>query len=256
MEKYQTMKAISSKGLSRLKNSVMNFTALQPSYIVPQAVHMTEMSANPTLNEMLLKYELKLVPVTGDGNCFLSAIALNMLTDVNHWAYNDEFVGDRRSKYEEFVEVGKFDYETEANKFRSDGFYDSELGNTMPLALCTALQCCIILFSRDHHTRNKYITPNVLGSEAVCFLVYSPNGPGHYDYAIPLHTSSSTRTSDASLTHSTTCSCGVNPKIVSCKPSAVYATRCRFSKNLDHAHHYVDVLTAETPLEQSLNLHL
>ena len=57
----------------------------------------------------------------------------------------------------------------------------------IPLALCTALQCCMIVFSRDQHTRNMYISPQMVVCEAVCFLVRSPDGPGHYDYGIPCY---------------------------------------------------------------------
>ena len=97
-----------------------------------------------------------------NGDCFFAAVATTLISDVQTWqhplsligATNDvtvatlagilreafvrELLGERQSNYEAFVAHTNMDYTVEANKFCDKGYFDSELGNTMPLALSTA----------------------------------------------------------------------------------------------------------------------
>ena len=99
----------------------------------------------------------------GDGNCFFTAIASSMLQNPELWntslslasvtvtpettvnvlatalrqVYIAELTGERRSKYEEFFVQQDSSYDEEARKFLAQGFYNSDLGDTMPLATCT-----------------------------------------------------------------------------------------------------------------------
>ena len=50
-----------------------------------------------------------------------------------------ELLGEQCANYEVFIAHTDLDYCLEANKFNQDGYYDSELGNTMPLVLAMAL---------------------------------------------------------------------------------------------------------------------
>ena len=54
-------------------------------------------------------------------------------------AYVKELLGDNRHLYEAFISHTDIDYTTKAQK-NLNPFYDSVLGNTMPLALSMALQ--------------------------------------------------------------------------------------------------------------------
>ena len=131
--------------------------------------------------------------------------------------------------YEAFILHTNLDYDTEANRFNEDHYFFSELGNTMPLALASAFQFSIVIFSRDPRTRTMYITPEVITTEATAFLIYTPSNQGHYDAAIPCHVVSA----QGSSNHSS-CRCGINRKMItnetvtnqSCKPSKIYKTRC------------------------------
>ena len=90
-----------------------------------------------------------------------------------------ELLGDNRYLYEAFISHTDIDYSTEAQFFFNPSFYDSVLGNTMPLALSTALQFSIVIFSKDSRTPIMYVTPDNVASEASAFVVYNPEGGGH-----------------------------------------------------------------------------
>ena len=65
-----------------------------------------------------------------------------------------------------------------------------------------------------------YITPEII---ATAFLVYTPDGGGHYDAAIPHHIGKNMHELNSC------CRCGSNQKnstSQSCKPSPIYSTRC------------------------------
>ena len=67
-------------------------------------------------------------------------ISVDDLSTILRKIYVTELLGERRSQYEGLITHTNFDYEAEANKFSISEFFDSELGNTMPLAIATALQ--------------------------------------------------------------------------------------------------------------------
>ena len=180
---------------------------------------------------------------------FFTSIAHNMLSDMNRWTkslslagvkdeeidvnqlstilrqtYVKELLGERRAKYEVFVSHTNMNYEEEATKFQTDGFFNSELGNTMPLALATALQFPIIIFPRDSNMSILHVTPDVITTNATAFVVHSSVAAGHYDAALPCH-KYTPETSEKALK----CSCGINDKSgrPSCVTSSIYATRCK-----------------------------
>ena len=254
-EKFRLMKNLSSMGLPNLKDSTMHFTPFDPSH-----THSTVSSQVSTVHQMLYKYGLQPATVCGDGNCFFSAVALSMIRNIEEWRaslvlagltvtsdvtlntvttalsqiFVRELLGERRSKYEDFLVQESLDYDVEANKFLTSGFYDSDLGDTMPLALCTALQFSMVIFSTDVRLPIMYITPEIVASESTAFLVHTPQDndrltKGHYDYAVPFHSASRRPLSQLKTI---TCRCGANRKddTVSCKPSPFYATRCKCLK--------------------------
>ena len=111
-------------------------------------------------------------------------IILHDLAMLLRQAYVKELLGDNHYLYEAFISHTDIDYST---VFLNPSFYDSVLGNTMPLALSTALQFSIVIFSKDSRTPIMYVTPDNVASEATAFVVYNPEGEGHYDVALPYH---------------------------------------------------------------------
>lgn len=258
LEKLQIMKSLLSMGLPNLKECTMHFTSFDPKPTL-----CTPDTQVLTAHQKLYKYGLQPATVCGDGNCFFTAVAssmirntrvwhdslslagvtvnseltLNMVTTALRQVFVRELLGERRSKYEDFLVQEGLDYDSEANKFLTSSFYDSELGDTMPLALCTALQFSIIIFSTDARVPTMYVTPEIVASEATAFLVHTPQDDekltkGHYDYAVPFHNISGCSVSELQF-NSSSCRCGVNKKdksILSCKPTPFRATRCKCFK--------------------------
>ena len=129
-------------------------------------------------------------------------------------AYVKELLGERRHQYEAFVSDIDINYDLEAQKFMDPTFYDSVLGDIMPLALSTALQFSIIIFSTDSRRPVMYVTPDITANDATAFLVYNPDGKGHYDAAVPCNQNTEAQTPlSASTSRSTSCKCGANKRV-------------------------------------------
>jgi hypothetical protein len=249
LQKYHIHNTLKAMGLSNLQNRTMHFTAYEPAVIYD----CSDCDIN-ILKDKLSTYGLTLVLAPPDGDCFFSAVAMNLLSDLTAWKHSfnlvgiehhegltveavtgklpqvfvQEILGERRPEYEAFVSHTNLDYEKEASKFQERGYFDSELGNLMPLALSTALQLSSVIFTRDDTTPAMYITPEIVAGEATVFLVYTSEGKGHYDAAIAAHKTGKRPTSSV-----TRCRCGVNKKCtdaVSCQSTAFYTARCKCFK--------------------------
>ena len=83
-------------------------------------------------------------------------------------AFVKELLGERHQEYEGRCDI---DYTSEAKKFLEPDFYTSGLGNTMPLALATALQLPIAIFSTDTTRSTMYVSPVNVTSTATSFVV-------------------------------------------------------------------------------------
>ena len=106
----------------------------------------------------------------------------------------------------------------------------------MPLALSTALQFSIVIFSKDSRTPIMYVTPDNVASEATAFVVYNPEGEGHYDVALPYHRCGNV-SSQATKLYVTFCKCGIYKRGLdilarkSCNSCPFYAARCKCFKS-------------------------
>ena len=90
----------------------------------------------------------------------------------------DELLGPRYVEYEKFLTPLVHDYQMEARRFLQPTFYDSPIGNAMPFAVATALQCSIVIFPVDTTDPTKYVSPMNVESNATAFVVYDPRGSG------------------------------------------------------------------------------
>ena len=141
----------------------------------------------------------------------------------------DEILGDHRTMYEHFVQPID-DYTTESKKFLQDGFYNSSVGDLMPVAMATALLTNIVIFNASQDSHPIYVVPVVGFPSGIIFLVYHPAGTGHYDAAIPCSYASTKFTLTNANSHvKTSCSCGINTtkSKTSCAPNPTYSTRCK-----------------------------
>ncbi len=81
LRKFQVLRSLSAMGLSRLKQSVIHFASFHPD----PASTTKLLDVNTTLRKTLQDNALQFTQVHGDGNCFFTAIALNMVSDRNQW---------------------------------------------------------------------------------------------------------------------------------------------------------------------------
>lgn len=247
VQKHYIMKALQELGLSRLQKNAVNFRNLDVNTFEQNEV-------TQKIEEKVAEYGLKIQQVNPDGDCFFKSLAINIMSNLDAWkqsltgvglivnhelnteslslmlrkVYVQELLGERLANYESFVSHTAIQYSTEASKFLQSGYYDSELGNTMPLALATALRATIIIFSAST-PYPMYVTQEGTTSTLTAFVVYTPSGPGHYDAAIPYIK----MTKPNFQPKRSSCNCGVNSKSNqnSCKPSPIYQTRCKCLKN-------------------------
>ena len=136
--------------------------------------------------------------------------------------------------YRGFTELSVLEFKNEAQKFLIDGFYNSPLGDIMPLAMANILSVDILVFTAQPHNPILFVSPSVpTASHGTIFIVYDFNGPGHYDAAVRCNksivpdkgTSSSIPDSKVIICKK----CGVNgrkDKMQSCVPLEHYSTRC------------------------------
>ena len=112
---------------------------------------------------------LQLTSILGDGNCFFSAIAENIKHSPDQWkpvlntivsdetnlstvlrkAMVEELLGPKRPEYEAFLSPLVPNYELAVKCFLDQSFFNSPIGNAMPLAMARAIQCSIVIFYSD-----------------------------------------------------------------------------------------------------------
>ena len=95
-----------------------------------------------------------------------------------------------------------------------------------------------------------YITPEVVTTEAVVFLVYDSTGKGHYDAAIPFH-----KLNRTNLVSSKNCTCGVNKKSTTTEffnPCLIYTKRCKCYKESRPCNAWCQCVCCANPFGQRI----
>lgn len=176
------------------------FHCLNNSTMDNESVH------NKRLSNVLKGWGVTKEPMEGDGNCCFSAVAFSIKINSNHltnlqittlknngidvsldldtsatvlrqlvvaeWKQN-------ASKYEDFLP--NTDVIQEADKFLMSGFYNSDLADTMILALANILQATIVVFSSIECHPVFCITPRIQTISFPFMVAYTQCGSGHYD---------------------------------------------------------------------------
>ena len=108
----------------------------------------------------------------------------------------EEFFGPTRHVYEPFLVTSTVGYDKEAQNFQQPGFYDSELGNYVPLEMSNILQVPIVIFTSTENYPITHVIPRgrVL-SEIPFYLAYDHSGSGHYSSVIEETTANSSTVS-------------------------------------------------------------
>ncbi len=193
-------------------------------YVVTEQQEAEKQEHLVRLKAILLSWRFHHSPVDEDGNCFFSAIALGLLQNAAYIISGlgiqmdsqitvlvaklrevivAEWLGPNRYDYEEFLTTD-ICYESEANHFLTDGYYNSELGNSMPLAMANALKISIVVFSSQEGSPVYYVSSKYT-TQCVLYLAYTSYQGGHYDHCVPM--------SDIPLPQpQSRCRCGVNAR--------------------------------------------
>lgn len=184
-------------------------------------------SDSSTLDSVIAAWEMKRVPIDGDGNCCFVAIAhglqllkrrnsadsLNQHLDFNciknlsqqlrqivvkEWRDNTEY-------YSDFLV--DCDIKQEADKFLQSGFFASDLGDTVLLGIANALGIQFIVFTSQECHPVIHVTPQQIICGTPIYLAYSHTGSGHYDAVIQKTAAEPLPNNVSKIAH---CKCGIN----------------------------------------------
>jgi len=244
VNKFKVHQCLLKENLVRMSSDIHNFEQYIP-------YDNKFMGSDSSSNELLSNYGLTIALTKPDGNCFFEAIAINISqngrlnnirdnypSNINEMMKNlrlnfvNETLGINKQLYTNFIPSDdEVDFEAEAKKFLENGYFNSSLGDLMPLAMATALNLFIFIIPSNLYDSPLFVNPLCRQPQGVIFMIYNPAGSGHYDAALPYSS-----TINSNKVESTTrkeisicCSCGVNKKddAKSCAPNTTYATRCK-----------------------------
>jgi hypothetical protein len=171
------------------------------------------------IDSVLSTWNFERVPVPADGNCLFTAVALALVERVQNEdkAVMDilqklgvpinecnvtrisqllrslvvqEWQGDNGDYYQSFTTS---DIQSEAQQYFNSGEFAGNLGDLMVVTLSNVLHMPISIFTTIPNLSVLCITPGpITQAETIIplYLTYNHIGPGHYDYAIPMTSSS------------------------------------------------------------------
>lgn len=164
------------------------------------------------LDGILENYGFTRIPISGDGNCCFASISYGLeqflLGDSNSSLCEhlhglklsagqstdhrisllrslvvQEWLGDDSGEYIGFLTNSEQSlYKDIAKNFLEPGYFDCELGNSVPLALSNILRCPIILFTTICDCPVLPLVPRLNALSAVpIYVAYNQSCSGHYD---------------------------------------------------------------------------
>lgn len=166
------------------------------------------------LSGHLEAFGLEQVEIRGDGNCFFSSVAFQLLklfsSDesrghvIDHFAnigltsdmcvqslsivlrnmVVEEWRGNAAAQYASFL-PNEVDYFMEVARFESEGVFSGPVGDLMPLAVANVLGIPLVIITSEPSNPLISVCPNGNTiTSAPIFLAYTSDGPGHYDAVI------------------------------------------------------------------------
>ena len=107
----------------------------------------------------------------------------------------NELLGSNESLYTDFIPCDdNGDFATEAKRFLEQEYFNTSLGDLMPLAIATALKVTIFIMPSNLQTPPLYVIPLCGEPVSMMFLVHNLVAGRHYDAAI-LYSCTITKTS-------------------------------------------------------------
>ena len=113
---------------------------------------------------------------------------ITQISDVLRTLLVREWRGHREESYRNFLPES-MDYISETINFETSGYFSSDLGDLMPIAMANVLRMPIVIVTSESHTPLISVCPEetILYSTPL-FLAYNRLGAGHYDAAVSMLT--------------------------------------------------------------------
>ncbi len=185
-----------------------------------------------TLNSVLQSWNFEKVVVPGDGNCLFYAVSLALIQRMKTDNCTRELLlsmGLPEDKLDDMYIIAKLlrrlvvrewqentdnyqgytlvDVCSEASNYLADGEFSGDIGDLMVRTLLNILAIRITIFTSVENMPVLCVTPAFNCDTSVpLYLTYVQAGAGHYDYAVPSVTSSTT-----TIVQTHRCTCGRKP---------------------------------------------
>ena len=257
------LKDIKSEFSSRNANHLMHLKKVLPLLSSKQIQEESQILRD--LDALLLANNMERITIAGDGNCFFVSLATMIKEHLSNGTLSDKAkahientglklydnIGQMAttlrqivvkewlsnpSDYKPFLINESKDFNEEAKAFLEDGYFASELGNSMPLAASNALCIPIVILTAMSNFPIVPVSPRNVINDTPIFLAYDMEFAGHYD-AIKQHTLQQQHKeiqSPATNNKQTSCRCGQGAKkknktLVSCSE---YKSGCKCFQNV------------------------
>jgi hypothetical protein len=167
--KLNVIEGLNKMNLKQMVQHVFRLHSFTTNTDLP--VYDTSVQHKTSIEEHLSNCGLVILASPKDGDWFFHSVASNIVRAPDVWKcvlrdmgvigcnseaipdnlslrlrelFVSEITDERQQYYMDFI-IGEVDYCSEANKFLEIGYFDSQLGNLVPVAMATALQCYIVL---------------------------------------------------------------------------------------------------------------
>lgn len=179
----------------------------------------------PKLDSLIHSWKMKRYPVNKDGNCCFVSVAIGLQgvnADLSLTSLHPEFnfnctttlsqqlclaaVREWKSNVD-YYSAYFSDIEKEADRFNQSGFFASDLGDSVLVALSNVAGMQFIVFTAQDSHPVIHISPRQIKCGAPVYLAFSSAGSGHYDAVIKESSAPQTTSSEAARDQ---CSCGKN----------------------------------------------
>lgn len=179
--------------------------------------HESLLSHDAQLEQNLERFGLRKVPVLADGNCLFYALSYGlknlMLNEVEferemwrnfhfdarvHLSVLAAFLrrvcvenwSSNRLHYMKFVDTERFSFDSEVSKFRENQFFDSVLGDIVPLTIANVFHVRLEIITSSRDLSKVLVEPEsgisaYNKSRRTIFLAYNKFLDGHYDGVVP-----------------------------------------------------------------------
>lgn len=229
---YSVTKSMSQKECSLMNYQFFPFMSSLSSLFFSKVSAPTDSNEEcpSELDSLITSWKMKRISILGDGNCCFSAVAHGLLNtpavsslNRTHPELNLSSVGVlsqqlRQIVVKEWKENADYyaaflvdcNVREEADKFLQSGWFDSDLGDTVLLALANSLGVHFVVFTTLECHPLVHVTPKIVLCNCPVYLAYTHRGCGHYDAVMESSDTTNQEPPSSSQEQSESCTCGKN----------------------------------------------